>query len=924
MSDSGSFCHGREMTGLLKPGAALLLAAALFPAMLGAGCGDAEVIPWEPRLVVSGISPAWGPESGGAQATILGLKFQSGAQVTIGGSAAGSVVVVDPGTITCLLPSGLPGAADVTVTNPDGSSDTRTGIFTFLAGGSPSPGFGLDGALVADFGAGVDAAWAVAADASFLYVAGQDASPGNEQWRIEKRRISDGLPDSAFGTAGTVVINPSSADEETAWAVKLDTSFLYVAGWDRSVGNVQWRIEKLNLSDGSAATGFGTGGTVTSNPSSGSDYAYAMAIDAAFLYVAGTDWSPGNNQWRIEKRLLSNGSLDPGFGSGGSVTSNPSGGDDAPMAIAVDSEFMYVAGRDLQPVNHRFRIEKRRLSDGSLVSGFGSGGVVTSNPTVNNDYANAISIDSEFMYVLGRDVTGTNWQWRYEKRMLSDGSLAAGFGTGGVVSTSGATDDRPYAMAIDSVFLYAAGCDSGPGDYRWRIEKRNLSDGSLAAGFGDDGVLCSDPSAGDDRIYGIVLQSGRIHAAGYDSVPGDLRWRIESRFASDGSTGAAMSSPAGSGPDSARALAADSDSIYVAGHDASPGNSQWRVEKRRIADGGFVTVFGSGGAVVSNPGSGSDSIAAIAADSSCLYLAGYDSVPGDRRWRIEKRSASDGSLVQAFGTAGVITSDFSLGDEEAAAIAADASWIYAAGVDMSAGGGQWRIEKRSASDGAFAPGFGAGGAVLSNPSVGLDMPCAIAKDAAYFYVAGWDSSPGNRQWRIEKRSIADGAIVPGFGTGGAVTSNPGSQDDAAMAIAIDSSYVYIAGFDTSPGDSQMRILKLAIADGSPAPGFGASGAIVSNPGPSADMLFSVAVDSSFIYAAGTSSDPGSGRWRIEKRRISDGILVPEFGEAGAAGFDLGSGDDRANAILLHTLHVICAGDDTSSLTARWRIEKRLK
>ena len=43
------------------------------------------------------------------------------------------------------------------------------------------------------------------------------------------------------------------------------------------------------------------------------------------MYVAGTDQSPGNNQWRIEKRLLSTGALDASFGTGGVVTNNPSG-----------------------------------------------------------------------------------------------------------------------------------------------------------------------------------------------------------------------------------------------------------------------------------------------------------------------------------------------------------------------------------------------------------------------------------------------------------------------------------------------------------------------------------------------------------------------------------------------------------------------
>ena len=43
-------------------------------------------------------------------------------------------------------------------------------------------------------------------------------------------------------------------------------------GYDESpgAGNEQWRIEKRNLSDGALVVGFGTGGVVTNDPSTGS------------------------------------------------------------------------------------------------------------------------------------------------------------------------------------------------------------------------------------------------------------------------------------------------------------------------------------------------------------------------------------------------------------------------------------------------------------------------------------------------------------------------------------------------------------------------------------------------------------------------------------------------------------------------------
>jgi hypothetical protein len=81
---------------------------------------------------------------------------------------------------------------------------------------------------------------------------------------------------------------------------------------------------------------------------------------------------------------------------------------------------MYVVGYDYSPKYCRWRIEKRSLTDGSLVSAFGTGGVVTSKPSVGWDRAYSIAIDSAAMYVAGRDRSPgelEDWQWRIEKRV---------------------------------------------------------------------------------------------------------------------------------------------------------------------------------------------------------------------------------------------------------------------------------------------------------------------------------------------------------------------------------------------------------------------------------------------------------------------------------------------------------------------------
>jgi hypothetical protein len=400
---------------------------------------------------------------------------------------------------------------------------------------------------------------------------------------------------------------------------------------------------------------------------------------------------------------------------------------------------------------------------GASVPGFGTGGVVISDPSTGSDEAHSIAIDSTAMYVVGHDDSPEEWydcQWRIEKRTLADGSLVTEFGSGGVVTSNpGIGWEKALGIAIDSTAMYVVGFDESPGDPQWRIEKRTLADGSLVSGFGTDGVVTSNPTTGYDIAYSIAI---------------------------------------------------DSDAMYVVGFDYSPGsNCQWRIEKRSLADGSLVSGFGTDGVVTSNPSTGRDVAQGIAIDSTAMYVVGFDESPEFEyaQWRIEKRSLTDGSLVPEFGTGGVVTSNSGVGIGEAWDIVIDSTAMYVVGEDWSPGNAQWQIEKRSLTDGSLIPGFGTGGVVTSDPSTGRDVANSIAIDSTAMYVVGRDESPGNDQWRIEKRSLTDGSPVPGFGAGGIVTSDPSTSWDQAQGIAIDSNAMYVIGLDHSPGNEQWRIEK---------------------------------------------------------------------------------------------------------------------
>ena len=80
---------------------------------------------------VTSVSPNTGPTSGGTTVTMAGTNFVSGATVTFGGVAAGSVVVVSPVKITASTPPHKQGAVTVAVTNPNGQSGALSSGFRY-------------------------------------------------------------------------------------------------------------------------------------------------------------------------------------------------------------------------------------------------------------------------------------------------------------------------------------------------------------------------------------------------------------------------------------------------------------------------------------------------------------------------------------------------------------------------------------------------------------------------------------------------------------------------------------------------------------------------------------------------------------------------------------------------------------------------
>jgi plastocyanin len=122
-----------------------------------------------PGPAIIDIAPASGPTSGGTQLGITGANFVPGATLTIGGLSATNVTVATDRTLSAMTPQGpfdigANAARDVVITNPDGTSATRSAGFTWtlpapaVSSIVPNAASPQGGSQVTIFGAGLTTA----------------------------------------------------------------------------------------------------------------------------------------------------------------------------------------------------------------------------------------------------------------------------------------------------------------------------------------------------------------------------------------------------------------------------------------------------------------------------------------------------------------------------------------------------------------------------------------------------------------------------------------------------------------------------------------------------------------------------------------------------------------------------------------------
>ena len=385
-------------------------------------------------------------------------------------------------------------------------------------------------------------------------------------------------------------------------------------------------------------------------------------------------------------------------------------------------------------------------------------------------------------------------------RYSPGGGLDPTFGNGGVVTTSiGSGHAQANGVALQSSGkIIAAGYAKNGGDWEFAVARYG-QDGTLDAGFGVNGVVTTSVGGGNDEGWAVAVQpDDKIVVAGYSETGGDYDFavvRYDTAGALDAGfgSGGVMTTPVGSSSDYGRALAIQPDGmILVAGWSYSGMDrilSLVRYTDAGAVDGGF----GSNGIVTKSMSGGLEGFA-VGLQSDGDIVVGGCSPTNDHSDFALLRYDSGGDLDVTFGSSGVVTTAFGGTGAGSDDCIADLAIVPDDGIVAAGSNAGSRIAvAHYDADGAPEGGFGVGG--RANVAIGSYADGGYAVDlqddgrivvAGYNYVGGSDWGFALVRYGrdlVMRKTVMPPVVRPGRPVTYTLTfSNTGASAKSAMIV----------------------------------------------------------------------------------------------------------------------------------------------
>ncbi len=323
------------------------------------------------------------------------------------------------------------------------------------------------------------------------------------------RYNSDGSLDTSFAGGGIYRLPAAVQQSGDGLTLQADGKILLV-GYSYPASQNDFLLVRLNA-DGSPDTSFGGGDGVVTTDLSSNDAATTVVVQADGKILVG-GYTTGAGLDFMVARYLADGSLDTSFGNNGIVTTTFGGSaSDVLNSLVVqpDGKIVVAGGGG----NYDLTIA-RYNSDGSLDTGFGTGGKVTTS-------ADGSGFESLFGLAVQADgklvAAGYSGNEIVLIRYNTDGSLDTSLGgTGTVVTSLGSGADSGYDLALQSDGkIVVVGCTDNGSNHDVAVVRYN-SNGTLDTSFGGgDGVVTTAIGSGGDEGLAVAIQSdGKIVVSG--------------------------------------------------------------------------------------------------------------------------------------------------------------------------------------------------------------------------------------------------------------------------------------------------------------------------------------------------------------------------------------------------------------------------
>jgi uncharacterized delta-60 repeat protein len=489
---------------------------------------------------------------------------------------------------------------------------------------------------------------------------------------------------------------------------------------------------------------------------------------------------------RLEDRcLLSAGSLDATFGTGGLVTTDVLGSDpDTAHAVSVTQPNgkIIVAGQSgvARVAQLEFALA-RYNANGTLDASFGTGGhVFTLFPTFDANITGIVVQPDGKIVAAGYTASAGGGAVDVAlARYNPDGSLDVNFGSGGTLTTSFSqpglvVTSQANAVALqpdgDIVVAGTANFNPGSGFKNSIIIARYTPGGDLDPNFGSGGKVRTDLTAGSqDFGFALVRQSdGKLVVGGRASDNmAVLRYTTTGALDAGFGTGGVVTTAFAAGQSTAYGVTLQSGGQIVAAGAAGAVGSRQFALARYMTGGALDGTFGTGGTVTT--AIGSDAAAAgVVLTGNKILAGGTTGVSPDGDFAAAHYNGN-GSLDNSFGSGGTVVTDFNGGDEQGAAIALRSGGNFVIVGTTSTNHGDFALAGYKA-NGSLDTGFGSHGRVVTDlRSSADDFAGALATGADGKYIVAGSSFVDTGLDLSVTRYNANGTPDTTFGINGQAT-----------------------------------------------------------------------------------------------------------------------------------------------------------